>query len=31
MLMGLISEATKESMLKNMDEAMKIACIGIMD
>lgn len=29
--MGLISEACKESMLKNMDEAMKIACTGIMD
>lgn len=31
MLMGLISESCKESMLKNMDEAMKIACAGVMD
>lgn len=31
MLMGLIAEAGKESMLKNMDEAMKVACSGIVD
>lgn len=31
MLMGLISESCKESMMKNMDEAMKIACAGVMD
>jgi hypothetical protein len=31
MLMGLIAESCKESMKKNMDEAMKIACSGIMD
>jgi hypothetical protein len=31
MLMGLIAESCKESMMKNMDEAMKIACAGIMD
>jgi hypothetical protein len=31
MLMGLISEACKESMKKNMDEAIKLACSGIMD
>jgi ABC-type xylose transport system permease subunit len=31
MLMGLIAEACKESMIKNMDEAMKIACAGIID
>lgn len=29
--MGLISEACKESMMKNMDEAMKISCAGVMD
>lgn len=31
MLMGLIAEACKESMMKNMDEAMKLACAGVMD
>ena len=31
MLMGLIAESSKESMMKNMDEAMKVACAGIMD
>ena len=31
MTMGLIAEACKESMNKNMDEAMKVACAGIMD
>jgi len=31
MLMGLIAESCKESMKKNMDEAMKVACSGIMD
>lgn len=31
MLMGLISEACKESMKKNMEEAIKLACSGIMD
>lgn len=31
MLMGLIAEACKESMKKNMDEAMRLACAGIMD
>ena len=31
LLMGLIAEACKESMSKNMDEAMKLACSGIMD
>jgi hypothetical protein len=31
MTMGLIAEASKESMNKNMDEAMKVACTGIMD
>lgn len=29
--MGLIAESCKESMMKNMDEAMKLACAGIMD
>lgn len=29
--MGLIAEACQESMLKNMDEAMKMACNGILD
>lgn len=29
--MGLISEACRESMKKNMDEAMRLACAGIMD
>jgi hypothetical protein len=29
--MGLIAESCKESMMKNMDEAMKIACAGVMD
>jgi len=31
MVMGLISEACKESMSKNMAEAMKMACIGVVD
>lgn len=31
MLMGLIAEACKESMTKNMEEAMKMACSGIVD
>jgi hypothetical protein len=31
MLMGLIAESCKESMMKNMDEAMKVACSGIVD
>lgn len=31
MVMGLIAEACKESMSKNMAEAMKMACMGIMD
>eukprot|EP00347_Sterkiella_histriomuscorum_P001538 403371652 len=31
MLMGLISESCKESMMKNMDDAMKVACAGVMD
>lgn len=31
MLMGLIAEACKESMQKNMGEAMKLACSGIID
>jgi hypothetical protein len=29
--MGLIGEATKESMLKGMGEAMKLACSGVAD
>ena len=29
--MGLIGEACRESMLKNMEEAMKMACSGIVD
>lgn len=29
--MGLIGEACRDSMLKNMDEAMKMACSGIVD
>lgn len=29
--MGLIAEACKESMMKNMDEAIKVACAGIVD
>lgn len=31
LLMGLIAEATKESMLKGMGEAMKLACSGVAD
>ena len=31
MLMGLIAESCRESMTKNMDEAMKMACSGIVD
>lgn len=31
MVMGLISEACKESMSKNMAEAMKMACMGVVD
>jgi hypothetical protein len=31
MVMGLISEACKESMGKNMSEAMKMACMGVVD
>jgi hypothetical protein len=31
MLLGLISEACKDSMTKNMEEAMKTACSGLMD
>jgi CII-binding regulator of phage lambda lysogenization HflD len=31
MVMGLISEACKESMSKNMAEAMKMACMGVLD
>jgi importin-5 len=31
MVMGLIAECSKESLMKNMDEAMKLACQGIMD
>lgn len=31
MLMGLIAEACKESMQKNMNEAMKTACAGVID
>lgn len=31
MTMGLIAEACKESMNKNMEEAMKMACSGIVD
>jgi hypothetical protein len=31
MTMGLIAESCKESMTKNMDEAMKMACTGIVD
>lgn len=30
-LLGLISEACKDSLLKNMDEAMKMACAGMVD
>jgi hypothetical protein len=29
--MGLIAEACKESMSKNMAEAMKMACMGVVD
>ena len=29
--MGLISEACRDSMVKNMDEAMKVACAGVLD
>lgn len=29
--MGLIAEACRDSMKKNMDEAMKMACSGIVD
>lgn len=29
--MGLIAESCKDSMMKNMDEAMKVACSGIID
>lgn len=31
MLMGLIAECAREGMLKNMDEAMKLACAGVVD
>lgn len=31
MLMGLIAESSKESMKKNMDEAMRTACAGMVD
>ena len=31
MLMGLIAEACKTSMMKNMNEAMKLACSGLVD
>lgn len=31
MTMGLIAESCKESMNKNLDEAMKMACSGIVD
>ena len=31
MLMGLIAESCKESMMKSMDDAMKVACVGVMD
>lgn len=31
LVMGLIAEATKESMLKGMGEAMKMACSGVAD
>jgi len=31
MIMGLISEACKESMSKNMAEAMNMACMGVVD
>ena len=31
MLMGLIAESCKDSMMKNMEEAMRIACMGVMD
>ena len=31
MTMGLIAECSKESLLKNMDEAMKLACAGVLD
>jgi len=31
MLMGLIAEACRESMTKNMNEAMVMACKGVVD
>ena len=31
MVMGLIAEACKESMSKNMNEAIKFACSGVVD
>jgi hypothetical protein len=31
MVLGLIAESCKESMTKNMEEAMKMACSGLMD
>jgi hypothetical protein len=31
MLMGLIAEACKESMSKNMADAIKLACQGLID
>jgi hypothetical protein len=31
MVMGLIAEACRESMTKNMNEAMQLACSGIVD
>ena len=31
MLMGLIAEACRESMMKNMNEAMVMACKGVAD
>ncbi len=31
MTMGLIAECSKESLMKNMDEAMKLACAGLLD
>jgi len=31
MLFGLIAEACKESLNKNLDEAMKMSCSGLVD
>lgn len=31
MVMGLIAECSKDSLMKNMDEAMKLACAGLID